>query len=242
MQTTPPTEVEDRSESSTEVKTERVKKTIRFYLDSHDDHLASFIKARGHELVKYENKGYDVQLFTNGPEVSPFLYGEHRHPKTAINLAYDNLRQSVFRSKDFMHARVGIGNGACFLSVMSGDTLWQRVDNHRVEKHPCRILSTAKVFDTSSTHHAMINMKEHSQGTLLAASNVSTKLEGDDACKIINDDTNRKYDWNDPEVVYYWNTNSLCFMYLPYVGNHKSGEDYFWETVEEHFGYERKAT
>jgi len=189
----------------------------------------------------FENEGFtlvdcvehaDVVCFTGGEDVSPALYGELRHPHTHTNMGRDMQEVGIYQ--ECIHSNtpmVGICRGGQFLNVMSGGGLYQHVDGHANGLDHEIVTQKGDIVEVTSTHHQMMKMGE--AGVLLAyAHNVST---------IRNNFVNGVFvgeqgEHQDVEVVYYPNTNALCFQPHPEFNGVPDCTNYFFNTLESVIG------
>lgn len=100
----------------------------------------------------------DMLCFTGGADVSPTLYGRHKHPSAHISPERDDYCQFLWKS--FRGANkpiVGICRGAQFVHVMNGHELVQDCDNHAaMGGHNARTSWMPGEVKVSSTHHQMM--------------------------------------------------------------------------------------
>ena len=201
-----------------------------FYM-SHDDRgVVVFLSALGFIHTK-DLSDADFVVFPGGEDVTPFLYGERKHPKTHCNLERDLKEVKLFRSLPSSLPKVGICRGAQFLNVMSGGSLWQHVDHHATAKgHLAKdMYAKNSFFHVTSTHHQM--MIPGPEAAVLAAASCSEYKHGDSRVCHFPENTN---DFDDPEVVYYAGTNSICYQPHPeYAGSaNKANQEFFLEVLE----------
>lgn len=149
-------------------------------------------------------------LFTGGEDVSPKLYGDNQHPTTFCNMARDEAEMALFKEARSRKIPVaGICRGAQFLNVMSGGRMYQHVSSHTRD----HILIDAttdvdKEVLVSSTHHQMM-MPSDSAIILATAREQGSRqwFDGTAAKRDVSEE--------DIEVVYYPETNALCFQPHP---------------------------
>jgi GMP synthase-like glutamine amidotransferase len=171
----------------------------------------------------------DVVCFTGGEDVTPSLYGHARHHTSNCNINRDTYESDVFNlciAKDI--PMVGICRGAQFLNVMSGGEMYQDVSKH-TRDHSITDLETGEVVMVSSTHHQM--MKPSSKAVLVASSTLGGYREVYDG-QIFK----RELSEQDNEVVYYPETNCLCFQPHPEFNiPHFSGMHSYFKSLLERF-------
>lgn len=165
----------------------------------------------------------DLIIFTGGADVDPSLYNEPKHHSTYSHIERDQFEKEFF-DKHFTTPKAGICRGGQFLNVMSGGSLWQDVDNH-TRSHNLTDIETQREIQVTSTHHQM--MRPGTQGELVATAYESTK-------RATALEFNRNKDFADIEVVYYPDTQCLCFQPHPEY-NMQSCEDYFFELLARFF-------
>jgi anthranilate/para-aminobenzoate synthase component II len=146
--------------------------------------------------------------FTGGADVSPYLYGEPPHNTTHNDAVRDRKEESVFR---WALARkipmVGICRGGQFLNVMSGGKMYQNVDMHGMV-HDLLDRESRQHILVTSTHHQM--MRPQGKYQLLGVSYQSGDREF-----FTNEIFAKEVSKEDNEVVYYPDTNCLCFQPHP---------------------------
>lgn len=178
---------------------------------------------RGWEIVDKIGDA-DLVQFTGGEDVTPSYYGALPHPTTYCNPTRDAFEKVLFeRCISLGIPMVGICRGGQFLNVMSGGAMWQDVDNHAIHgTHMLFDLDTGEVADVSSTHHQM--MKPSSEGNIIATASESSRRENVYSIDGGFDD--------DVEVVYYPNTQCLCFQPHPEYPGFESCQDYYFDLIE----------
>lgn len=182
----------------------------------------------------------DLVVFTGGEDVTPFLYGEPRHPATYSNMRRDMNEVRIFKLLASDKPKVGICRGGQFLNVMCGGRLWQDVDNHATGfMHMMREVSGAKrTLQVTSTHHQMMIPKGNYE-LLGVASESTEKANGSRTVKFTPDLDGSKHTdaWLDVEVVYYPEHNALCYQPHPeysYVKGNDENESFFMEMLHKH--------
>lgn len=169
-------------------------------------------------------------LFTGGEDVSPELYGEKSLPKTHSNLFRDKREKIIF--EEALAAKipmVGICRGGQFLNVMNTGKMWQHVDGH-CGNHQMTILDsqTPRKIEVTSTHHQMMIPNPETAVILAAAGEAKTKLAFGTEVAV-----GKPTDDSDAEVIWYANTNCLCFQPHPeFVKAPKECREYFKECLD----------
>lgn len=188
-------------------------------------------------VVSSDIKNVDAFLFTGGEDVSPEFYGQKMHPCTHSSLFRDVFEKKVFNyAVEHQIPMIGICRGGQFLNVMSGGEMYQHVTNHAGQWHDIKDVETELSFFASSTHHQM--MRPGNGGVVVAvASNGGSK----EYCHKIGDARNgiikQTADEPDTEVVFYPNTNSLCFQPHPEFVDPRLDElkDYLFSLIHKYF-------
>ena len=197
--------------------------------------VAEMFKAEGWQSFTPVFRGDqpDLVVFVGGEDVDPSLYRETKLDKTSTNRKRDQFEMAAFEEYK-ERPKVGICRGGQFLNVMSGGELWQDVDKHTSSHNIIDLLEhdghDLDYLEVTSTHHQM--MRPSKEGETLAIAWEATRfsaggrLDGKSAPERPEHDT---------EVVWYANTNSLCFQPHP---EYKPGETrtlffqyikYFWD-------------
>lgn len=198
---------------------------------------AAMFDSMGWIIVNKFEEAHLIQ-FTGGQDVSPFLYGEERHPTTG-NSPERDLKEAgsyawAVRTGKKM---AGICRGGQFLNVMNGGKMYQDVNNHAIGgTHPCYDRFTGETHDVTSTHHQMMIPAAH--GEVIAHANLATRKESFQPYKdkyiivngILGEDT---------EVVYYDRTKSLCFQPHPEFHRADSTRKYYFELLERYLDFKQ---
>jgi len=169
----------------------------------------------------------DIVCFTGGEDVHPSMYGHEKHSQTYSNINRDHYEADIFNlSLSQGKSMVGICRGGQFLNVMSGGEMYQHVSKHCGD-HEITDLETGEVVLVSSTHHQM--MKPSSKAILVASSTLSGSREWWEE-GVFKRDVSKE----DIEVVYYPETNCLCFQPHPefFSERYKNMQTYFGECLE----------
>lgn len=177
----------------------------------------------------------DIVCWTGGADVNPALYGEKNaeykgHRMSGFDQDRDDIDMRVF-GYACDKFKVGICRGGQFLNVMNGGKMWQHVDRHAGAPHDLIDLVTGEVVRVTSTHHQM--MRPGEGGIVLAHARESQmKIADGDEWHIGKDHVARPEELNDVEVVWYEESNSLCFQPHPEHRNQKPCTDYFFNLME----------
>ena len=105
------------------------------------------------EITNDMKEAYLV-VFTGGEDVSPSLYGEHKHPSTYSDMSRDVYEMEMYEDAIQMGIPcIGICRGNQFLSVMNGASLIQHQLNPSY-KHKMTTYDGKELIVTSSHHQA----------------------------------------------------------------------------------------
>jgi gamma-glutamyl-gamma-aminobutyrate hydrolase PuuD len=169
----------------------------------------------------------DIVLFTGGEDVNPALYGEKALRGTYFNEARDSREKIIY--EEALKAgipMVGICRGGQFLNVMNGGRMWQHVTDHG-GSHPATEVGVKnpRTFEVTSTHHQMMIPAE--KGQVLLAASLCKRREAEDNVAV------GIQPLCDTEVVWYDDTNCLCFQPHPeYSFATRVLKDYFDELLD----------
>lgn len=161
----------------------------------------------------------ELVVFTGGADIDPFLYDDKKHHRTGSDIHRDSDEMVIFARIKTGIPMVGICRGAQFLNVMSGGRMYQHVSNH-TRDHSIVDLETGETVEVSSTHHQM--MMPSTDGLLVASSTLGGSREWFDG-QVARKDISQE----DIEVVYYKNTNCLCFQPHPEFDGYPQMREYF---------------
>lgn len=209
----------------------------KVYVVGSDKLVSNMFREYLYEVVHDVSKA-DIVVFTGGEDVTPFLYGEYplylnNQPVTVNNPSRDMAEIRVYHKIPYGVLKVGICRGGQFLNVMAGGRLWQDVDGHATgQLHEMCIKSIKqgvedKFIPVTSTHHQMMIPGEY-------ADILATAREAKHKVSMLNNEKINVNNWLDAEVVYYWQTNSLCFQPHPEYSGAKECTKYFFELIEEY--------
>ncbi len=205
---------------------------VRFFVMGGDAAVMKMIADAGHSNALRVTDAQAV-VFTGGADVTPFLYGEKCLTWSKPDFTRDLNELAIFKRLPTYMPKIGICRGGQFLNVMSGGRMWQHVTGH-MSNHMIKFQwhkdAQAEYFNVSSDHHQMMIPGEEAQ--VYAWSNEATDKHGEFESKKL-DFSQRKSAYDDVEICYYWNTNSLCFQPHPEYSGQESCRQLFWELVEE---------
>jgi gamma-glutamyl-gamma-aminobutyrate hydrolase PuuD len=172
----------------------------------------------------------DLVCFTGGEDVSPHLYGQHKHPTTYNSERRDEQETNYFAKSLYNKIpMVGICRGAQFLNVMCGGEMYQDVGKHAVHQgHELIDVKTEQRIHVSSTHHQM--MKPGRDSVLVAYAELKGFREWYDGGDLKADISDK-----DIEVVAYPKSKVLCFQPHPEFNavGYEGMRKYFSELLEE---------
>jgi len=173
----------------------------------------------------------DFLQFTGGADVDPMLYSEPKHPTTHSSPSRDSIEANIFNTYVNAKHMLGICRGAQFLNVMSGGSMWQNVNNHAIGgTHKAFDKISGEEWNVTSTHHQMMSPSE--DGDILVTAGLTTFKE-DGYTKYMSklNDNNR-----DCEVVFYEDTDSLCFQPHPeYVDPEEDCQRLYFQLIKHMF-------
>lgn len=215
----------------------------RFFVVGNDEGVKEMVRKRGHIVQSVIDEHTEAVIFTGGEDVSPFLYGEPCLPGTQCNIIRDLKETAIFKELPSMMNKIGICRGAQLLNVLSGGSMWQDVGNHASGDHLIRIdwqpdekkrvgeYAIKKQFImATSTHHQMMIPCDGLADVWASARISKHKIRHKEIVNYTNEYDN---DFEDPEVIYYWHNNTLCFQPHPeYEGAKGELVNYFWECVD----------
>lgn len=173
----------------------------------------------------------DLVQFTGGADVSPFLYGQPKHPTT-----YSDPRRDLVESGYYSWAQrrnipmSGICRGGQFLNVMNGGAMYQDVDAHAIRgTHSVIDQLTGQTHKVTSTHHQMMKVGMAAQVVAI----------GDHAHNVIDhngEEFINRGSFYGVEVLYYAPTRSLCYQPHPEFYGADSTRDYYFELLYRFLG------
>lgn len=109
--------------------------------------------------------------------------------------------------------------------------MYQHVDGHCRDHYLYDILTDQKVLVTS-THHQM--MRPGARGVVAAIADESSFVERMRGNEVVSQHT--EGGCTDVEVVWYGNTNSLCFQPHPEFDGADSTREYYFELLNRYLG------
>ncbi len=174
----------------------------------------------------------DVVVFPGGADVNPFLYGAKRHPTTQVDYNLDMRDLQVLKNIGDYQSKVGICRGGQFLNCVVGNgRLYQHVTDHAIygmhDMHRThdRYKNYSEIVGVTSTHHQMMIPGQGAE--VIYCANLAKSKETDDEKKVYTD-ANRANVYDDVEVVFYPDRQTLCYQphpeYLNDPGNYFNRE------------------
>ena len=181
----------------------------------------------GFDVIEEDNDlDPDLVCFTGGEDVSPELYGDKKHQYTYSNPHRDAREIDLF--EQYLDIpKVGICRGGQFLNVMNGGHMYQHVQNH-TRNHFLTDKETGKQIKVTSTHHQMF--MPHKNAIIVATANEIGRREWYAGHTYMEDVSPEDY-----EVLFYENTNSLCFQPHPEFPGYKDMTEYFRSLLNKFF-------
>jgi gamma-glutamyl-gamma-aminobutyrate hydrolase PuuD len=170
------------------------------------------------ELEVTDNlKEAKIVVFTDGPIVSPSLYKEKKDPNVDLkcDINRDRADKSIYTKMKPDQIAVGIGRGACFLSVMNGAKLIQYTIKKDIDKSydvEVRLNDKPFVFSAISDWIQAINLTGCTDYNLIGRSKNTEDY-------ITDNETKRFMRFNgDPELVEFHKPKmpvSYCVQFHP---------------------------
>lgn len=198
---------------------------MKVYIVGHNNEIESMWKSKKGCHIVSDIKTADVVQFIGGPDVHPRLYKEQPLQGTSFSEQSDARDLRAWNASNQEQLKAGICRGGQFLNVVNGGAMWQHVDNHGVHAgHKLVDCLFNREITVSSTHHQM--MIPGPKGELLAFADGIAKNH---RTALVEDRTVTKYD---TEVVWYEDSNSLCFQPHPEFNNQKDCRDYYFDLIE----------
>lgn len=198
-----------------------------------------FARNKEFHVTLDEDKAPDLLVFTGGADVNPQLYGETSLPRTNMDSGRD--KQDIEAWKKWGKVpKVGICRGGQFLNVMSGGAMWQDVNNHTRAHEMVNLLKVPGIEDdkirVTSTHHQMMIPGKKGEEIAIALNESRTAGLATQYSSAIR----RPYPKWDTEVVWYPETNSLCFQPHPEYTDAAPMTNYFFKLLDHFFFKDRK--
>lgn len=191
----------------------------------------------GYTIVDSPNEQFDAAVWVGGTDICPYVYGEKPITQTQSWDSDRDLEEIRFyKSLSPWTPKIGICRGAQLLNVLGGGTLVQDVDNHAIQgTHPIIFNGFTKddpdeTIEINSRHHQMM-VPPDDITMMLGYATITSKRVTADKVQNINREKPESDDLIDPEILYIWTNNSLCFQAHP-EDSHKPTRDLFLRCVE----------
>ena len=187
---------------------------MKVFIVGGDKELVNFLP----DLEITDNlKDAKIVIFGNGPAVSPSLYNEKKHPDVEVkcDINRDRSDKAIYTKLRPDQIAVGIGRGACFLSVMNGAKLIQHAYRESLDgSYFVEFKNQGKTFilPAVSDWTQSINLKDCTDYKLLAKSKT---------CKdYVSDPQTRQFMRinGDPELIVFSKAKqprSICMQFHP---------------------------
>lgn len=207
---------------------------MNVYVVGNSFQYIKMFKERGFTIV--DDLSYaDLVQFTGGEDVSPSLYGQHTHRTTYNNTSRDRREKHIFEMCVVRNIKMaGICRGGQFLNVMNGGEMFQDVDNHAITgTHGVLDLETNAIIECTSTHHQMMRPDATTALVVGVASEVLSQYK--ESMTALAEHPTVVYEEypDDVEVLYYKDTNSLCFQPHPeIVRKEHHCQEYYFQLLE----------
>lgn len=170
---------------------------------------------------KWGGEHLDLILFTGGEDVSPKYYKQNVGKYTGVNEQRDKFERDYMFDRFYNVPKLGICRGSQLVTAFSGGKLIQHVTGHAVGKlHEIEMKGRygSNIFNITSTHHQMLypyNLDEKKY-EIIATSKYylsNTYLNGN------NEETKLPKNFEECEIVFYPESNSLGIQGHPEMGN-----------------------
>ena len=157
---------------------------------------------------------YDAVCFVGGEDISPELYNAEKHPKTYNNPYRDKIEKEIYLSIPQERPKIGICRGGQFLNVMNGGSMIQDIKGHTNTTHWIDDLESECYED-----YCIVNSDHHQE-----------MVPGIKAKEVALTNGHQR------EVIWYPDTNSLCFQPHP-EWSHKPTHNYFFELLKRFYNF-----
>lgn len=197
--------------------------------DGEDAGIGKLFVKRGFRR-QFTIRGADIVVFGGRSPVHPYLYGEHSILDDSSLYTIFRDKREVFLFKDLPdHTRkIGLNRGALLLNILSGGRSWQKADGHEMTH---RVKSNMEAYNkdnddlmyVNSDHVQLMRTSEHA---LILAQSCEAHRKSTCKTSVVTADV-------EPELVYYWHTNTLCSQFNP-VDDLPKSRDFFFKAVEDY--------
>lgn len=201
-------------------------KKRRVYIAQSSAQYVAMFHYAGYDITHNAGEA-DLICFTGGADVTPSFYGDKPHRTTYNNLQRDYTEKGLFEyAQEKKIPCVGVCRGGQFLNVMNGGRMYQDVGKH-THDHILFDCNTGEEILVTSTHHQMMMPSE--AAIIIAVAHLNGYRQWFDGDVARNDMSHE-----DIEVVYYKDTNSLCFQPHPEFSDYKRMTAWFFELIDRH--------
>lgn len=207
----------------------------KVHIVNSDWHYDSMWSSFGWDIVPLEANP-DVIQFTGGSDVSPHLYGE-KNVRSYCDASRDIYEQKIFNQFVRKVFFVGICRGGQFLNVMNGGRMWQHVDGHAIGRlHSVTDLRTGKSFMCTSTHHQMMRPSETAMLIAKGYNEHENEISQSYTDEFGTERASLITSPQDVEVLWYPNTQSLCFQPHPEWDDKGDTREYYKLLIARYYG------
>jgi len=188
--------------------TEKAKDPLTVFIVGRDTAMSNLFLNLGYNLELRDITKADIVAFIGGADISPNLYQQSTNPAAKVFVNFENDKRDIeaWRLTKPQQLKVGICRGGQFLNVMSGGKLYQHVSGHASPHVLYDALFNTEIPAATSSHHQQ--MIPSSSGEILA---YSTKV----GHIFLNERQAVGPPEVEAEVVYYQDTNCLCYQGHP---------------------------
>lgn len=205
------------------------KSSVTLFMPTWDMKLCHAMTKRGFKVTGVgSTEPYDVLCLTDGPPVSPLLYGQRRIAELKCDLLRDMSENRLLRSMGAAKPKIGFGRGAHMLNVFNGGSAWQSTSGMHLGPSLHKAISW--VTGTTmyvTTNHSQVMIPHDSADILAVTSHPSIEYRSDKATYKLKE----MKEAIDVEACYYPQTNSLCFE--PTDLTHDKTMDLFMELFDD---------
>jgi len=177
--------------------------------------LPDMLKAMGIQMAATFEEA-DIIVFGGGADIDPSLYGEEAHPYTHTSPSREKIEIEAFRKAQAMGKFcLGICRGGQLLNALSGGSMYQHVEGHSAGHHEMTDVRTGQTLWTSSIHHQM--MRPSKDAIIVAVCKARGSVEWMHEGEVRRVSFKDRLAIDDPEVVFYPTTRSLCVQGHPEI-------------------------
>lgn len=194
-------------------------------------HIASIFVKAGFKR-EFSITEADIIVFYGTSSVHPFLYGEHdiKQNSDPFDVCRDKREIRLYKNLPYGKKVIGLNRGALLLNILSGGRSYQLVDGH---EHTHRVRSKCATYNKKNPKKDIFYVNsEHRQ--LMIPPEQSLTLGVSFECT--NKRTDRlisKMSEEECELVYHWQTETLCSQFVPNPELEEANE-FFFSMVEEY--------